>query len=92
MNIVDKYSAPGPAQGPRIADDGADDRIVEEFKREFLDSQQGKGMAAPNPAKKKGDAQDAMLKGPKMGGGRSARQAMYAAMQQKTAGDSTAKR
>lgn len=76
------YDEPPPE--PTINDDqAADDRIAEEFRREFMDSQKQKKKPIPgpppnrNPAKRKEEEE---MKGPKLGGSRSARAAMKEAM------------
>jgi hypothetical protein len=80
---VDVYEAPTPpTAGPSGADEddgAADDRIAEEFKREFMDAlaerQQKKKPAAP-PGKPGAKKDEEVLKGPKLGGSRSQRAAM----------------
>lgn len=71
--------APPPPQDP--SDTPADDRIAEEFKREFLDaiaSRRQKRRAAKPPARpgdrRAGDGD--VLKGPKLGGSRNVRSAV----------------
>lgn len=70
-------------------DQAADERVAEEFKREFLDAQQSRIMK-PTVVRKKLEGDDKILKGPKLGGSRSARAAMHASLQ-KSAGDSSKK-
>lgn len=75
-----------PAQstvaGTSTGDDGAaDDRIAEEFRREFLDAMtqrhQKKKAATATTARSGARKEDAeVLKGPKLGGSRNARAAM----------------
>ena len=56
----------------------ADERVAEQFRREFLDAQQARRKRQPAnpPAKGKDAAAEAKAKGPKLGGSRSARAAM----------------
>ncbi len=76
------YEAPVPAaiQGnekPPGENEDADEQIAEAFRREFMDAvsaRQRKKPAASNTTAKKGDEE--VLKGPKLGGSRSARAAM----------------
>ncbi|ORY66022.1 uncharacterized protein BCR38DRAFT_483683 [Pseudomassariella vexata] len=78
---LDVYDAPAAANASAINDDdgAADDRIAEEFRREFLDAmaqrQQKKKPVAP-PAKPGAKKEEEVLKGPKLGGSRNARAAM----------------
>lgn len=61
--------------GGRESDDqAADDRIAEEFRRDFLDAIQSRrrGTKSRNPKNAKSD----ISRGPKLGGSRSARAAM----------------
>lgn len=63
-----------------VGDDemAADDRIAEEFRREFMDavSRGRRRKAAPAPAKPGARKDEEVLKGPKLGGSRNARAAM----------------
>lgn len=56
----------------------ADDRIAEEFRREFMDvmSQRRRRKPAAQPAKPGAKKEEEVLKGPKLGGSRNARAAM----------------
>lgn len=57
----------------------ADDRIAEEFRREFMDAmaQRTRRRRGPtHPAKPGAKKQEEILKGPKLGGSRNARAAM----------------
>jgi len=70
-----------PLEPAAINDDqAADDRIAEAFKKEFMDSvsQRQKKKAAPPaaPTRTVGGKKEEELKGPKLGGSRSARAAM----------------
>jgi hypothetical protein len=71
-DAVDVYEEPEAAQG----EDGqaADDRLAEQFRRDFLDAIQSRrrGARARNTKTTKGD----VPRGPKLGGSRSARAAM----------------
>ncbi|KAK0754122.1 hypothetical protein B0T18DRAFT_442561 [Schizothecium vesticola] len=63
-----------------VGDDemAADDRIAEEFRRDFMDavSRGRRRKAAPAPAKPGARKDEEVLKGPKLGGSRNARAAM----------------
>lgn len=78
---VDVYETPTPpaAVTPGADEDGAaDDRIAEEFKREFMEAmaeRQQKRRPAATAKKDKKDSED-VLKGPKLGGSRNSRAAM----------------
>lgn len=77
--IVEIYEEPTPAsykKGEESGSDDADDRIAEAFKREFLDAvsaRQRKKVSTTGPTRAKDEE---VLKGPKLGGSRSARAAM----------------
>jgi hypothetical protein len=82
---VDVYDMPPEqpaAAGSGAGDDeGADDKIAEEFRREFMDAmmqrQRRKPAAAAKPVPGKGaKATEEVLKGPKLGGSRNSRAAM----------------
>lgn len=84
-NRIELYDEPqGFAPGKGIyaedQDGAADDRIAEEFKREFLDaiSQRHRRRAAPDAGKKasKLTREEALMKGPKLGGSKAQRAAM----------------
>ena len=58
-------------------DQAADDRIAEQFRREFMDAVQQRRQKPPTTTKLvKGAKVDDKPKGPKLGGSRSARAAM----------------
>ncbi len=58
-------------------DQAADDRIAEQFRREFMDAISQRRQKTTQPGKKPGPgAVDDKPKGPKLGGSRSARAAM----------------
>ena len=75
-----------PPEPERINDDqAADDRIAEEFRRDFLDQvsarQRKKAAPAQPPARGPGGKkEEELMKGLKLGGSRSARAAMREAM------------
>ncbi|KAK6070014.1 hypothetical protein SCUP515_08692 [Seiridium cupressi] len=77
-NRLDVYETPTPpaATTPGLEDDGAaDDRIAEEFRREFLEAMAERQQKKKQPAA--GAKKDEeVLKGPKLGGSRNARAAM----------------
>ncbi|PVH88362.1 hypothetical protein DL98DRAFT_648503 [Cadophora sp. DSE1049] len=84
-NRLEIYEEP-PPEPERINDDqAADDRIAEEFRRDFLDQvsarQRKKAAPAQPPARGPGGKkEEELMKGPKLGGSRSARAAMREAM------------
>jgi hypothetical protein len=87
LGIYEQPVAPPPA----VPGDGeADDAIAEAFKREFLDAvmerQRKKPPAAGSAAKKALSKEEELLKGPKLGGSRSARAAMREAQLRELAG------
>lgn len=60
-------------------DEAADERIAEEFRREFMDAmaeRRNQRRKAPAPPARPGAKQEEVLKGPKLGGSRNARAAM----------------
>ncbi|KAK1825784.1 hepatocellular carcinoma-associated antigen 59-domain-containing protein [Podospora conica] len=67
-----------PSLGVGDDDMAADERIAEEFRREFMDavSRGRRKKAAPAPAKPGARKEEEVLKGPKLGGSRNARAAM----------------
>jgi hypothetical protein len=72
-----------PIESSTINDDqAADDRIAEAFRREFMDavSQRQRKKAVPAPPAARGPGgkktEEELMKGPKLGGSRSARAAM----------------
>ncbi|OJD36977.1 hepatocellular carcinoma-associated antigen 59 [Diplodia corticola] len=72
-------------QQKKDAEEGAaDDRIVEQFRRDFMEAVQTRhNRRPPASASAKNKAADERPKGPKLGGSRAARAAMRAAEQQK---------
>ncbi|KAI9893886.1 MAG: hypothetical protein M1814_005439 [Vezdaea aestivalis] len=79
ISLYDEPNSPSPV------DDGvegaADDRIAEQFRREFLDAVSNRRQRAPPPPTSttvRGAKPDEKAKGPKLGGSRSARAAMRA--------------
>ncbi|KAL2881544.1 hypothetical protein SGCOL_003111 [Colletotrichum sp. CLE4] len=79
-NRLDVYDVPKPQEPQNDGDGDADDRIAEEFRREFMDAmvqrQQKKKTAAPAARAGARKADEEVLKGPKLGGSRNARAAM----------------
>ncbi|KAF6839907.1 hypothetical protein CPLU01_01504 [Colletotrichum plurivorum] len=79
-NRLDVYDVPATQQPQYEGDGDADDRIAEEFRREFMDAmvqrQQKKKTAAPPARAGARKADDDVLKGPKLGGSRNSRAAM----------------
>lgn len=80
--IVDVYETPTPPPGASTGEGeegAADDRIAEEFRREFLDAmaerQRRKKPVGP-PTKPGAKKEEEVLKGPKLGGSRNTRAAM----------------
>jgi hypothetical protein len=69
---VETYDEPLEAEDDD--EQAADDRIAEQFRRDFMDAIQSRRQR--NPAAKK-DAKVEGPKGPKLGGSRSARAAMH---------------
>ncbi|KAI7784047.1 mrna splicing factor rna helicase [Diaporthe eres] len=80
-NRLDVYDVPAQpeASGEPGFDEAADEKIAEQFRREFMDAmserRQQRRKAAPQPARP-GAKQEEVLKGPKLGGSRNARAAM----------------
>ncbi|KAI1428260.1 P-loop containing nucleoside triphosphate hydrolase protein [Xylaria sp. FL1777] len=81
-NRLDVYETPTPPPGTNAGegeDGAADDRIAEEFRREFLDAmaerQRRKKPVGP-PSKPGAKKEEEVLKGPKLGGSRNTRAAM----------------
>lgn len=77
LGIYDESSRQAASNVARTGqDEDADERMVEEFKREFMANQEERNSrkAPPPPPGAKGES----LKGPKMGGSRSQRAAMRA--------------
>jgi hypothetical protein len=82
---VEIYDEP-EVESPNLNDDqAADDRIAEAFRKEFMDavSQRQRKKTAPAPPPTRGAGgkkEEEVLKGPKLGGSRSARAAMRETM------------
>ena len=81
MEVYDVPAKATPSPGPGADEDGAaDDRVAEEFRREFLEAMsqraQRKKPPAPAPSKYGPKKDEEVLKGPKLGGSRNARAAM----------------
>ncbi|KAI0441157.1 hypothetical protein F4803DRAFT_552350 [Xylaria telfairii] len=81
-NRLDVYETPTPPPGASAGEGeegAADDRIAEEFRREFLDAmaerQRRKKPVGP-PTKPGAKKEEEVLKGPKLGGSRNTRAAM----------------
>lgn len=78
---MDVYDHPAEPQVTPSADASADDKIAEEFRREFMDAmmqRQQRRRPATNakPVAKGAKAAEEVLKGPKLGGSRNSRAAM----------------
>lgn len=73
--VVDVYDE--PEQATTYEDQAADDRIAEQFRRDFMEAIQSRrrNRAAPNTNNKR-VAKPEAPRGPKLGGSRSARAAM----------------
>jgi hypothetical protein len=69
---VDVYDE--PEEGPQHDDQAADDRIAEQFRRDFMDAIQARRRIPKARTTKTDNAE--VPKGPKLGGSRSARAAM----------------
>jgi len=83
--IVEIYEEPVVESQVINDDQAADDRIAEAFRKEFMDAvsarQRKKTAPAPPPARTAGGKkEEEVLKGPKLGGSRSARAAMRETM------------
>jgi hypothetical protein len=79
VDIYDTQSEQAVDPAALEAEDGAaDDRIAEEFRREFMDAmaQRNRRRRTAQPAKPGAKNQEEILKGPKLGGSRNARAAM----------------
>ncbi|KAG8165207.1 hypothetical protein KVR01_005482 [Diaporthe batatas] len=80
-NRLDVYDVPAQpeASGEPGFDEAADEKIAEQFRREFMDAmserRHQRRKAAPQPSRP-GAKQEEVLKGPKLGGSRNARAAM----------------
>ncbi|KAI0553563.1 P-loop containing nucleoside triphosphate hydrolase protein [Xylaria curta] len=81
-NRLDVYETPTPPPGANAGeeeDGAADDRIAEEFRREFLDAmaeRQRRRKPVGPPSKPGAKKEEEVLKGPKLGGSRNTRAAM----------------
>lgn len=77
---VDMYEEPVVQTTNTTANGDNDDRLAEEFRKEYLDSvsSRQKKKAAPPPTRGLGGKVEEELKGPKLGGSRSARAKMHA--------------
>jgi len=71
---------PAAASEPNLDDEGADEKIAEEFRRQFMDAamqrQQRKRPALNAKPPARGAVAEEVLKGPKLGGSRNQRAAM----------------
>lgn len=80
MGVVDHYEEPAPEPLPNLDDGAADDRIADAFKRDFMSAIQKQRTAKVKPPATTTRGVDGKaleeLKGPKLGGSRSARAAM----------------
>lgn len=84
MDVYDLEAQKQTAQAPEDEDEGAaDDRIAEEFRREFMEAmservRRRRRPAAQQPSKSKPGAKkdEEILRGPKLGGSRNVRSAM----------------
>ncbi|KAI9846875.1 MAG: hypothetical protein M1837_003487 [Sclerophora amabilis] len=74
------YDDPEPLNNAQDDEQAADDRIAEQFRRDFMDAvssrQRRRAVPASNSTATKGAKKDERPKGPKLGGSRSARAAM----------------
>lgn len=80
FHTVEIYDDPSQQQNEPDGDEAADDRIVEQFRRDFMEAVQTRNNRRP-PASASSAAKgkaDERPKGPKLGGSRSARAAMRA--------------
>ncbi|TDZ22314.1 hypothetical protein Cob_v005111 [Colletotrichum orbiculare MAFF 240422] len=79
-NKLDVYDVPAAQPEQRDGDGDADDRLAEEFRREFMDAmvqrQQKKKAAAPPARAGARKPDEDVLRGPKLGGSRNSRAAM----------------
>jgi hypothetical protein len=80
---VDIYDTPKPVTAPND-DQAADDRLAEQFRREFMDVVAQRKQKASSAAKA-GTADPS--KGPKLGGSRAARAQMAAMKEQQEKGE-----
>ncbi|KAK2628073.1 hypothetical protein QTJ16_002719 [Diplocarpon rosae] len=87
-NRLEIYEEPRPEPHSINDDQAADDRIAEAFRRDFLDavSQKQRKKSAPSQQTARGPGakkEEELMRGPKLGGSRSARAAMREAMLKK---------
>jgi hypothetical protein len=82
VDVYDLPPEPPAVAGPSTGDEGADEKIAEEFRREFMDAMMQRQQrrrpatnAKPVPKGTKAAAEE-VLKGPKLGGSRNQRAAM----------------
>ncbi|CAN8099815.1 unnamed protein product [Discula destructiva] len=80
-NRLDIYDPPPQVETPAHvgADEAADERIAENFRREFMDAmaqRRHQRRKAPAPPPRPGAKKEEILRGPKLGGSRNARAAM----------------
>lgn len=78
--VVDVYDVPAPSTQIASAPDedgGADERLAEQFRQQYLDdlAQRRKKKRAPAPTRQQQPVGD-VLKGPKLGGSRNSRAAV----------------
>ena len=80
---VDMYaqSADPTSRGVGADDQADDDRIAEEFTREFIDTQQNRSQARKTTVATSQRTGDEKSRGPKLGGSRNVRAAMHKAME-----------
>ncbi|KAB5580941.1 hepatocellular carcinoma-associated antigen 59-domain-containing protein [Coniochaeta sp. 2T2.1] len=80
LDVYDMPREPPAAAGPNLDDEGADEKIAEEFRRQFMDAamqrQQRKRPALNAKPPARGAVAEEVLKGPKLGGSRNQRAAM----------------
>jgi hypothetical protein len=84
VDLYDTSAAQRTATSGTVGDQAADELVAEEFKREYLDAQQVRAAQQPAVRKKPETEESKILKGPKLGGSRSARAAMHASLQKGT--------
>ncbi|OIW35478.1 hypothetical protein CONLIGDRAFT_608787 [Coniochaeta ligniaria NRRL 30616] len=82
LDVYDMPPEPPAVAGPSTGDEGADEKIAEEFRREFMDAMMQRQQrrrpatnAKPVPKGSKAAVEE-VLKGPKLGGSRNQRAAM----------------
>jgi hypothetical protein len=74
-----------PAPVATVSSADADAEMLHEFQREYYDAQQSRHQRKPPPLTGKDKEADAKVKGPRLGGSRSARAAMHKSMQDEAA-------